>query len=356
MTASPVAAEPTQGGGGIPPAGAGPAGEIAEEEPERRRRRKFLLLFLLFAAFLALLGLAIWYLLFRQPIPVPVIPGETIMPGYVTSIYGASRPMSVAVTADGSRIYVGETAGDQTARIFDSGGNQIGLLLPPTSTGPSHVPTYVALSPLTGDVYVSDRPSASIYVYDAKGTYLRAFTPPADAKSWQPLGMSFDAAGNLYVTDVGELPHRVREFDPSGKQIRVLGEKEGMNFPNGVAVDANGLVYVTDSSNGRLLVFDKTGAVVAKVGRGSGEGNLGLPRGVVLDGQGRVYVADASGQTVFVSAHYQEGSSRLDFLGTFAPQGIADGAFAYPNGIEVDGRGRLYVADSANDRVQLWSY
>lgn len=353
MTASPIAAEPGQGVGEVPPAGVGSAEDT--EEP-RKRRRKFLLLFFLLLAFVALLGLAIWYLLFRQPIPVPVIPGETIMPSYVTSIYGASRPVSVAVTADGSRIVIGETAGDQTARIFDAGGNQVGVLLPPVSTGSSHVPIYVALSPLTGDIYVSDRPTASIYVYDSQGAYLRAFAPPADAPSWQPLALSFDAAGNLYVTDVGELPHRVREFDPAGKQIRVFGQDEGLNFPNGVAVDAAGYAYVTDSNNGRLLVFAQDGSVVAKIGRGSGEGNLGLPRGIALDGQGRVYVVDSSGQAVFVYGQYQEGADRLDYLGTFGTEGIANGAFAYPNGIAVDGRGRLYIADSANDRVQLWSY
>jgi DNA-binding beta-propeller fold protein YncE len=355
MTASPVTAEPGQGVGDLPPTTLGPADGTAEEPPERRRRKILLLLFLVLA-FIALLGLAIWYLLFRQPIPVPVIPGETIMPSYVTSIYGASRPMSVAVTADGSRVYIGETAGDQTARIFDSGGNQLATLLPPLSTGTAHVPTYVALSPLTGNVYVSDRPTGAIYIYDAQGAYLRAFTPPAGDENWQPLGLSFDAAGNLYVTDIGQVPHRVREFDPSGQQIRVLGEDEAMSFPNGVAVDANGFVYVTDSNNGRLLVFDQGGNVVAKVGRGSGEGNLGLPRGVAIDAQGRVYVVDSSGQAVFVFGQYQEGTARLDYLGTFGTEGIADGAFAYPNGIAVDGRGRLYIADSTNDRVQLWSY
>jgi len=155
---------------------------------------------------------------------------------------------------------------------------------------------------------------------------------------------------------VADIPHRVRVFDPSGQQIRVLGESEAMSFPNGVTVDGNGFVYVTDSNNGRLLVFDQNGTVVAKVGRGSGEGNLGLPRGVAVDAQGRVYVVDSSGQTVFVYGQYQEGTERLDYLGTFGTEGIADGAFAYPNGIAVDGRGRLYISDSSNNRVQLWSY
>ncbi|MHB8891718.1 MAG: NHL repeat-containing protein [Candidatus Limnocylindrales bacterium] len=360
MTASPSAAQPvpgtqpTPGADAAPPDGLGSAD--VDQAPPEKRRRKLLILLLLLAGFVMLLGLAIWYLLFRQPIPIPTIPGETIMPGYVTSVYGASRPMGVAVNAAGDRIYVGATAGDQTALIFDAQGNELGKLLPPTSTGSSHVPVYLAVNPLTGDVYVSDRPTASIYVYDAQGTYLRAFTPPADIAGWQPLGISFDAAGNLYVTDVGHSPNVVREFDPTGKQVRVLGEAAGLNFPNAVAIDDAGFAYVTDSNNGRLVVFAQDGSIVARVSRGVGQGNLGLPRGVALDAQGRVYVVDASGHTVFVYAQYQEGTSRLDYLGAFGSQGIANGAFAYPNGIAVDARGRLYVADSANDRVQLWSY
>jgi DNA-binding beta-propeller fold protein YncE len=354
MTASPAIAEPAPGIDEVPPAGAGPAGELEEEPPERRRRKLFLLLFLLLALLL-LLALAIWYLLFRQPIPVPTIPGETIMPGYVTSIYGASRPMGVAVTSSGDRIYIGETAGEQTARMFGAQGNELGQLLPPTSTGTQHVPTYLAVSPLTGEVYVSDRPTGSIYVYDADGTYLRSFAPPEAPSSWQPLGVSFDSAGNLYVTDVGELPNRVRVFDPTGKQIRVFGDGAGLNFPNDVAVDGAGYAYVTDSNNGRLVVFAQDGSVVATVGRGTGAGNLGLPRGVAVDGD-RVYVVDTSGHMVFVYGRYQEGATHIDFLGSFGSEGVEDGAFAYPNGIAVDGRGRLYIADSTNDRVQLWSY
>lgn len=354
MTASPAVADTLPGSAEAPPADTDPI-ETLEQEPRGGRWRLLLLLFLL-AALAVLMGLTVWYLLFRQPIPLPVVPGETVMPGYVTSIYGASRPMGVAVTSSGDRLFVGETGGEHTARIFDAQGNQVATLVPPESTAGDHVPTYLALNPATGDVLVSDRPSASIYVFDAGGRYLRTVTPPSEAQDWQPLGMTFDAAGSLYVVDVGSLPHVVRVLDVSGSQTRVIGASEGMSFPNGVAVDDAGYVYVTDSNNGRLLVFDRDGSVVATVARGVGPGKLGLPRGVAVDGRGRVYVADATGQAVSVYSRYTAGSQQLEYLGSFGIQGSADGAFAFPNDIAVDGRGRLYVADSANDRVQLWSY
>ncbi len=360
MTASPSAAQPVAGsqpipeGDGLPPNGLTPTD--AEEVPPENRRRKLLLLLLLLGAFIALLGLAIWYLLFRQPIPVPMIPGQAVMPSYVTSIYGASRPMSVATTGAGERVYIGETSGEQTAKLFDAQGNQVAALVPPLSTGADHVPVYVAVNPTNGEVYVSDRPTATIYIYDAAGTYLRAFPTPSGTDGWQPLGVGFDPAGNMFVTDIGSTPQVIREFDPTGQQIRIFGEDAGLSFPNGVAVDDAGYAYVTDSNNGRLLVFAPDGSVVATVSRGSGSGNLGLPRGVAVDGQGRVYVVDTSGQGVFVYGQYKEGADGLEFLGSFGSQGVSDGAFSYPNGISVDDRGRLYVADSGNDRVQLWSY
>jgi sugar lactone lactonase YvrE len=129
-----------------------------------------------------------------------------------------------------------------------------------------------------------------------------------------------------------------------------------MSFPNGVAVDKDGLVYVADSNNGRLLVFDTVGGVRAQVGRGSGQGNLGLPRGVAVDGGGKVYVGDATGQGLFVFRAPAGDSQRLDFIGFIGGQGVADGKFSFPNGVAVDGRGRVYVADTRNDRIQVWSY
>ncbi len=93
------------------------------------------------------LGLAMWYLLFRQPIALPTIPGEVVMPGYSTSFYGAQRPMGVAVNAAGDRVYIGETSGDNTARVFDGQGNELARMEPPLSTGRDHAPVYLARQP-----------------------------------------------------------------------------------------------------------------------------------------------------------------------------------------------------------------
>jgi sugar lactone lactonase YvrE len=135
-----------------------------------------------------------------------------------------------------------------------------------------------------------------------------------------------------------------------------MGKDDALNFPNGVAVDASGYTYVTDSNNGRLLVYGTDGVLKARVGRGAGAGNLGLPRGLVVDSAGHVFVMDTSGNSGFVYKQYTEGQDRLDFVGNFGEQGVQNGQFMYPTGLGVDSKGRLFVADTANDRIQVWNY
>jgi len=326
-------------------------------EEETRRRRKKAVLLLLLGLLAMLVTIAIWYLLFRQPItpPIPMIP-EAQIPGYSTAIYGAQRPSGVAVSPSGDRIYVSQSEGDRTGLVFDANGNKVGTMAPPEATGTDHAPAYLAIDPLTSEVYVSDRLAGAIYIYNRDGAYQRTFTLAEPRPGWQPLGLAFDAKGNLYVTDLSGPFQKVLVIDRAATVVRTLGETDKLSFPNGVAVDGAGNVYVSDSNNGRLLVFGTDGQIRAQVGRGSGQGNLGLPRGTVVDGSGRVFVADSTGQGVFVYRAPSGDERRLEYLGFVGGEGVSDGTFEYPNSVAIDARGRVYVADTFNDRVQIWSY
>jgi DNA-binding beta-propeller fold protein YncE len=335
-------------------------------EPPRRRRRRLAVLALL----LILLGIfalfAGWYLATRKPISeLPVIPPVTQnqAPAYSFSMYGGqtgglAAPTGVAASADGSRVYVAQSSGPKTVAILDGRGERIGELKPPATEGTGHIPVYVAIDPATQDVYVSDRLTGKIYVYSAEGVYRRTFNPGKEIADvgWLPLGVGFAHDGTMYVTDLSA-PGRIHVFGSDGKLVRSI-QPTGtpLNFPNGVWPDANGNIYVTDSNNGRLRVFAPDGSELGGVPRGARQGDLGLPRGVAIDDQGRVFVVDTSAHGVSIYKTLGPDDRKPAFIGQFGVQGAADGAFQFPNGISVDTRGRVYVTDMANNRVQVWSY
>ena len=336
----------------------GAAGEPVPIAADHGRRRRLAVLVLLGLAATGLVLFSAWYLINRKPItelPLPGLAIETV-PSYSYSVYGVNAPTGVAVTPDGSRIYVTQTEGDPRVLVFDGKGNPLGALVPPASTGSDHVPVYVAIDPTNADVYVSDRPTGSILVFGADGAFKRVFQPGKSLTGWQPLGLGFDAHGHLYVTDVSGPFNTVHEFDAGGALVRTIGKDGQFNFPNGVAVDPAGNLYVTDSNNGRLVVLDPSGRERAIVRRGAGSGDLGLPRGTAIDDGGRVYVVDTSGQGVQVYHVVGSNDDPPAFIGRFGSGGTDDGAFQYPNGIAVDGRARVYVTDWRNNRVQVWTY
>ncbi len=343
--------QPLLVGGVAPPTAVSGDGEA---ESPRRKRKAAILLFLL-GVLVFLVGLATWYLLFRQAVPLPPIP-ETQVPHFATAYYGVERPTGVAVNAAGDRIYVTQSGTSHTAVVLDGNGNKLAEMLPPVSTGTDHAPVYVAVDPVTSEVYVTDRPTGDIYIYDANGAYQRQFTPAVATPAWQPLAIAFDKAGQLYVSNLSGATPTIEVYDRTATLVRTLGAAENMNFPNGIAIGDGGNVYVADSNNGRLLIFDTTGTVVGRVGRGAGAGNLGLPRGVGVDGQGRVFVMDTSGQSGAVYKQLQPGQDRPEFVGSFGTQGVSNAEFLYPTGLAVDGRGRLFVADTSNGRIQVWNY
>lgn len=332
-----------------------PPSPAVEEDDDRRRRRKrfLLLLLLLMMAFLTIL--IIWYFLFRQPInPIPVIPTSQV-PNYSTSMYGVTRPLGVAVTPSGDRIYVTEGGAPGSALVLDGNGNRLAEMVPAGELAANYQPTYVAIDPVTAEVYVTDRLSGSIHIFDPAGTYLREFALAVPRLSWQPVGIAFDSAGTLFVSDYSG-PQKVLVIDRAGAVVRTLGEAEGLNFPNGIAVDKAGVVYVTDSNNGRLLRFGSDGAGVPVVGRGVAAGKFGLPRGLVIDGSARLFAVDTTAQAVLVYRVPEGPVTSLEFLGSFGVQGIGDGQFAFPSTIGTDTRGHMFVTDTFNNRIQLWSY
>ncbi len=180
-------------------------------------------------------------------------------------------------------------------------------------------------------------------------------TAPPQYAFNKPQGLAVDASNNVYVADTGnsavvEIPSNIA----LGGAVPLLNYSGAPKFsaPVAVAVDAQGNIYVADNK--------VAGGVVVELPPGGGDlvnvpgsqflntkgGFLSTPNGVAVDAAGNVYVSDSSSNTVYEipSASGQNPAFALNFPGLSAPVGLA-----------LDANGNLYVADSGNKQV-LFDY
>jgi NHL repeat len=340
-----------------PPAVAVPGEPVPQVEEEPASRRKKILLLLLLLVLLVLSLLTAWYLLFRKPLTVLPNPfGDGPMPTYQGSLYNLTKPQGVAVSADGSRIVVTQTGTSLETLLLDRQGAKLGVLKPPAAMIAQPHQLFVAIDPVTSQIWTTDRFNGAVVIYGSDGTYVKIFDQGPALANWQPLGIGFDKAGDAYIADVSSGPAVIHVFGANGKPIRDFGGTSSLDHPNGIAVADDGTVYVTDTGNGRLQVFDASGNRIGMVDRGDSVGNLGLPVGVAFDDQGRILVADSSAAKVQAYAAMVAGAAGPRYINAFGEKGSGDANFSFPNGLAADGRGRFYVADWGNDRLEIWSY
>jgi DNA-binding beta-propeller fold protein YncE len=167
-----------------------------------------------------------------------------------------------------------------------------------------------------------------------------------------PKGIAVDAAGDVYVTDSWN--NDVQKFTADGAfLLRWGGPGIGdgqFDSPEKIAVDEVGNVYVVDGGNSRVQKFSPGGSFILKWGsEGTGDGQFRFPVGVAASG-GAVYVADGGNNRV------QKFSTAGDFIGAWGEYGAGSGQFNGPMGVAASpADGSVLVADCQNHRIQRFS-
>jgi DNA-binding beta-propeller fold protein YncE len=191
-------------------------------------------------------------------------------------------------------------------------------------------------------VFVFHRGPHSIIEFDKAGAVVRNW---GDGVFVRPHGLKFDPDGNLWAVD--DQGHMVVKMDAQGRVRMVLGRKntkgetnDTFNRPTDIAFAPNGDFYVTDGyGNSRVVKFSRDGKFVKSWGKkGAGEGEFNLPHGVAVDKRGRVYVGDRDNRRMQV----------FDADGNFVAQWKHVGS---PWGVVITPDESLFMCDGYNNRI-----
>lgn len=237
-----------------------------------------------------------------------------------------------------------------------------------------------------GNIYFSSRFMCKIRVVDVSNVINTAVGfcvgglgdgGPADSAClYFPTGLEWDTGSNLYIAD--SYNHRIRKVDASGIISTIAGTGVGgysgdgqqsslakLNYPNDVAIDNIGNIYIADFGNSRVRKIDFNGNIATVAGNGSAgfSGDMGPatsaqlagPSGIVLDQNGNLYIADSGNDRI-------RKVNTSGIITTIAGTGIGgyngDGIFATsaqlnnPWSLDLDTLGNLYIADRDNNRIR----
>lgn len=310
-----------------------------------------------------------------------------------------NNPAGVATDASGN-VYIADQINNRIRKIDANGvistiaGNgQTGFSGDggPASQAVLNRPSAVVLD-RSGNVYIADQMNNRIRKIEANGIISTIagnglagfggdYGPAAEALLNRPSGVASDTAGNIYIAD--SYNNRVRKIAPGGIISTIAGNGQpgysgdggfaadaGLNRPSGVAVTAQGNIYIADQLNNRIRKIDISGVITTVAGNGDAcstsgcdigdgrsalEASLYAPAGIAVDGRGNIFIADTNhsrirkvdptgGITTFA------GMGQAGYSGDGGP--AAQAGLNYPAGIAAGPSGKVYIADTKNNRVR----
>ena len=203
------------------------------------------------------------------------------------------------------------------------------------------------------NLYVADQKVGAIFIFNTETRTAELIKNRTDAHFVRIIGLAMDDGDRLFVSDPG-LRH-VLVFDSTHKATDVI--TDGMVEPGSLAIDReNRLLYVSDIQLDQVLVYDADSLkLMRKIGTTGHNhelttpGDMAKPSGLAVDADGNLYVCDTLNNRIEVF------DADGKFISTYGKNGDGPGYFARPKGVAIDSDGHIWVADGVQDRVQVFN-
>lgn len=301
--------------------------------------------------------------------PAPVVPAPTgnyeaslVATGVTSGSSSFSYPKAIAIDKLGNS-YVSSTYNASVYKITPEGVVTLFAGTPDLSPGTFNNPSGLAVDN-DGNVYVADNgnhrickitPEGVVSTFAGSATSGNTNGTGTGATFAYPVGLALDATGNLYVSDTEN--ENIRKITPAG----VVTTLTSLTYPTGVAVDKSGNLYIAQPNLNRIAKLTPSGTLSTLAGNGSRGFPNGVgvaayfnnPNGVAVDTLGNVYVADTdNGQLRRIDASgvvstFTGSGNR----GYFETANIFHQFMSYPFSLAVDANGNIYLADTSENRV-----
>lgn len=203
------------------------------------------------------------------------------------------------------------------------------------------------------DLYVADQKVGAIFIFNTQTREANLIKNRVEAHFARIIGLAMDDGDRLFVSDP-ELRH-VLVFNANHKAEDVI--TEGLAEPGSLAIDReNRLLYVADVTLDQVLVYDADSLkLLRKMGTTghkhelTAPGDFAKPTGMAVDADGNLYVCDTLNDRVEVF------DADGKFISEYGKNGDGPGYFSRPKGIAIDSDGHIWVADGMQDRVQVFN-
>ncbi len=203
------------------------------------------------------------------------------------------------------------------------------------------------------NLYVADQKVGAIFIFNTETREVELIKNKTHAHFDRIIGLAMDDNDRLFVSDPGL--HHILVFDATHKAEDVI--TDGMVSPGGLALDKeNRLLYVADVELDQVLVYDADSfKLLRKIGTTGHKhelttpGDFAKPTAVAVDAEGNLYVCDTLNNRIEIF------DADGKFISTFGKAGDGPGYFARPKGVAIDSDNHIWVADGMQDKVQVFN-